>query len=180
MEEIWKDIEGYEGLYQVSNLGRVKRIMFINNKTIKPSNKVLSCNKKDKSGYVCVTLWKDGTRKYDRMHRIVAKTFIPNIDNKPVINHKDGNKANNCVENLEWVTYKENTHHALKTGLFKNTHRSKKVIQYDKNMKPIKQYSSTKEVERRLGYDASSIRDCCTGRKHHKTAYGYIWKYKED
>lgn len=117
MEEIWKDIKGYEGLYQVSNLGRVKRIKFINNIVEKPCNKILF-NKNDNLGYVQVTLCKNNTRHYKRMHRLVAEAFIPNPLNYPCVNHIDGNKQNNSINNLEWCTHSYNTRHAMRTGLF--------------------------------------------------------------
>lgn len=118
MKEIWKDIKGYEGLYQVSTFGRIKRIRFINNVTNKLQNKLLSMNKYDNLGYRTICLCKNGETKYKRVHRIVAETFIPNSQNLPCINHKDGNKKNNNVENLEWCTYSYNTKHAMKNGLF--------------------------------------------------------------
>lgn len=125
MEEKWKDIEGYEGLYQVSNLGRVKRILFVNNIITKPTNKILSCNKIDNLGYPQVALCKNGHRKYLRIHRIVAKSFIPNPNNYPCVNHIDGNKRNNCISNLEWCNHSYNTIHALNTGLINAEKRNK-------------------------------------------------------
>lgn len=125
MEEKWKDIEGYEGLYQVSNLGRVKRILFVNNIITKPINKILNCSKIDNLGYPQVTLCKNGHRKYLRIHRIVAKSFIPNPNNYPCVNHIDGNKRNNCISNLEWCNHSYNTIHALNTGLINAEKRNK-------------------------------------------------------
>ena len=110
--EQWKDIEGYEGLYQISNLGRVKRLIGINiykEHYLKPV--------KDRYGYLYVCLSKNNKHKVKTLHRLVAIYFIPNPDNKPCVNHIDGNKKNNKVENLEWCTYKENTCHAYKTSL---------------------------------------------------------------
>ena len=114
-KEIWKDIEGYEGLYQVSNMGRVKSV----ERTIWNSGK--GCYKTvherilkaeiNNSGYLLVGLSKGGKVKLCSIHRLVAEAFIPNIDNLPCINHKDENKVNNHMENLEWVTYKENNNY---------------------------------------------------------------------
>ena len=127
MEEIWKDIEGYEGLYQVSNLGRVRsldRKSRNRNGEILLKGKVLKCYTSS-HGYPTATLSKNGIRKKIAVHILVGKAFIPNNENKPEINHIDGNKSNNVVTNLEWVTYSENLIHAWRTGLTKNTEKRK-------------------------------------------------------
>lgn len=102
-KEIWKDIQGYEGLYQVSNLGNVKN-------KIQPYLKQEKIYKKfsNSNGYLFVGLRKDKKRKFKYIHRLVAEAFIPNPNNLPQINHKDENKQNNCVNNLEWCTNKYN------------------------------------------------------------------------
>ena len=99
MEEIWKDIEGYEGLYQVSNLGRVKSLerIYKNRKSFSITNK----------GYYRMPLYKNGKQKCHHIHKLVAKAFILNPENKPTVDHIDRNKQNNCVDNLRWATYKE-------------------------------------------------------------------------
>ena len=108
--EIWKDIKGYEGLYQVSNKGRVKSFH---------RKKIKLLKRHDFRNYYAVRLYKDGIIENFLVHRLVAEFFIPNPQNKPQVNHKDGNKLNNCVENLEWVTIQENLLHAVKIGLHK-------------------------------------------------------------
>jgi len=108
MEE-WRKIEGYEGLYQVSNLGRVKSLMYGKEKILKGGI--------NPYGYHFVILNKYPIKKNMKVHRLVAKAFIPNSDNKPEVNHIDGNKLNNNIHNLEWNTRKENNSHALDTGL---------------------------------------------------------------
>lgn len=120
--EIWKDIEGYEGLYQVSTYGNIKSLPKVRRngtgtyiqkeKLLKPSN--------TSTGYKKVELCKDGKRKSFKVHRLVAIAFIPNPDNKPEVNHIDGNKINNNIDNLEWVTSSENSVHAYETGLNSN------------------------------------------------------------
>ena len=117
MEEIWKDIQGYEGLYQISNLGRVKSLgRIITNKirTYYREDLILSPGK-DKDGYFQVQLYKNGINKMRKVHRLVAETFILNPNNYPCINHKDENKQNNHVSNLEWCTVKYNQNYGTRT-----------------------------------------------------------------
>ena len=124
MEE-WKDIKGFEGLYQVSNLGRIKRLpkIIINNGLLNKSKKfvckeIIIKNAVISKGYLGVTLTKDKKRFSKKVHRLVAEAFIPNPDMKPQINHIDCNKKNNSVDNLEWVTSRENVIHAVKNKLY--------------------------------------------------------------
>jgi len=120
--EIWKDIRGFEGVYQISNLGRVKSLRRVKKRSdgIKhtTSEKILKVHKNQK-GYLFLSLVGEKKKMY-KVHRLVAKTYIPNHGNKPCVNHVDGEKANNSVENLEWVTYSENSIHAYGTGLKKS------------------------------------------------------------
>lgn len=118
MQEIWKDINGYEGLYQISNLGNVKSIQYFNhaNNKIYPRNKLLKPLINEK-GYFRVDLFKLGKTKRCRIHRLVAEAFIPNLNNFPEVNHIDGNKSNNRVDNLEWCTHKHNMKEAYRLGL---------------------------------------------------------------
>lgn len=121
--EEWKDIEGYEDMYQVSNFGRVKSLSrLLNNKDgfFYSKEKILK-PRKNSRGYVCVVLNKKDGGKDKTIHRLVAEAFIPNPDNKETINHKDANQTNNHVDNLEWNTQKENVHHAMENGLFRKT-----------------------------------------------------------
>ena len=108
--EVWKDIEGYGGVYQISNFGRIKS--FSNRSKGKELALV-----RNPSGYMYIHLWINGKCRYFRVHRLLAKAFIPNPENKPEINHKNGIKDDNKVENLEWCTHKENMEHAFKIGL---------------------------------------------------------------
>lgn len=111
--EIWRDIPGYDGLYQVSNCGRVKSFQLGNERILKLRKIV--------DGYVVVHLCQKRICKNFLVHRLVAEAFLPNPDNKSDVNHKDGDKCNNCLENLEWVTRSENVRHTIKTGRRKIT-----------------------------------------------------------
>lgn len=195
MKEIWKDIEDYKGLYQASNLGNVKSLSKIkNNKLVgkfKTKEKILSAGI-DSKGYYSVVLYKNGNKKVCSVHRLVAQTFIPNHENKPCVNHIDGNKLNNNVNNLEWCTYRENNLHALRTGLNpilkgkdnpmygrhgKNHNHSIPVSQYDRNGEHIKDWVNMREAELSLNITRGKISACCNGNQ--KTAGGYIWKKQE-
>lgn len=177
MEE-WKDIKGYEGIYQVSNLGRVKsleRIVLRNNKyDIHLKEKILYQG--IRSGYKVVFFKKDGIRKSYQVHRLVAEAFIPNTDNKKQVNHINGIKIDNNCFNLEWTTPKENIKHAYMTGLSK-IKNNKKVLQFDLDMNFIKEYESLCEAERKTKVNHSNISKCCRGI--FKQANGYIWRYRQ-
>ena len=192
MKEIWKDIRGYEGLYQVSNLGRVRSLDRYVNSAIKNNNKVIKKGKILRSNsnwnnYLQVHLSKYGKSKMITIHRLVAQTFIPNPKNLPQINHKDGNKLNNCIDNLEWCTAKENVNHSWKLGLSKPYQRSKgkltnyskslckKVEQYDLQGNLLNVYNSLSEASRKTNCFASDICSCCKGKQ--KTSHNFIWKY---
>ncbi len=171
MKEIWKDILGYEKMYQISNLGRIKSLKrrTINYKC--ESDKILT-NKISKSGYNYIYLSKDNNVKGYRIHRLVAQAFIPNPENKPQVNHINGIKTDNRVENLEWCTAKENTIHAEINKLRKRTY--KKINQYDKNYNFIKQWNSLKEAAKHYNKSKSSICEYCKGIRKDKN---FIWEY---
>lgn len=171
MEEIWRDIYGYDGLYQVSNYGNVKSLNYLNHgkeQILKPANRG--------DGYLFVALWKNGKQKGKLIHRLVAEAFIPNDDLfKTQVNHKDENKANNNVENLEWCDCTYNNNYGTRLARFAKS-MSKPVNQYSKDGKTlIKIWNSMNEIERQLGFDNSSISKCCLGK--HKSAYGFRWEY---
>jgi hypothetical protein len=163
MEEIWKDIQGYEGLYQVSNLGRIKSL----GRTIKrigPKGKIFDRTYpekvlkygKDKKGYYRTVLSLDGINTTVKVHRIVAQTFIPNPENKPQVNHIDGNKTNNRIDNLEWCNNQENQDHSWKTGLRK---RGKEHWSYGKQPQGFKKYYETHKGIRHPSYGVRGIKN---------------------
>lgn len=160
--EEWKSIENYEGFYEVSNLGNIK-----NSKTgrvLKPTDRG--------NGYYCCTLCKNGTRKNIDIHRLVAKAFIDNPENKPEVNHIDGNKQNNCVENLEWATRSENEIHAMDNDLCK----------YNKPIKATNvktgesiEFRSMHQATEHFGMYKRCVEAVLLGRR--KTHHGYTFEY---
>ena len=164
MDEIWHDIEGYEGLYQISNKGRVKRLLGPSERILRPWD--------NGYGYMIIGLFKNGMHKRIRVHRLVAIAFVPNPHNLPEVNHKDENKKNNCVENLEWCDRVYNVNYGTR-----NERASRKILQYSKSGDFIIEWKSAAEVERMLGINNSHIIQCCKGKR--KSAGGFVWRYKE-
>jgi len=128
------------------------------------------------SGYERVSLWINGKNKKFSIHRLVAIKYLENPNNYKYINHKDGNKLNNNVENLEWCTVQENTKHAYENNLIKP--KTTKVVQYSKNMEKIKEWNSIKEVEESLKINHANIVTVCNQKTNRKYAGGYIWRYE--
>lgn len=159
--ERWKDIEGYEGKYKISSLGRVKSLNYNHTK----SERILKQDK-DRYGYLYVVLCTDGKRITKKVHRLVAQAFIDNPDNLPQVNHKNEDKTMNYVENLEWCTNKYNCNYGTR-----NERMSKKVLCVETNII----YPSTREAGRQI--NSSSIVSCLKGRR--KTAGGYHWRYAD-
>ena len=197
MKEIWKDIEGYEGLYQVSNFGKVRSLDRYNSRgcwikgcIIEPTN----CK-----GYLQIVLFLNGKKSYYYIHRIVAEAFLPNPDNKPEIDHINTDKTDNTVclnedgsvnyekTNLRWVSHKENMNNPLtrkkqstrfKGKIGHNTPASKMIAQLDKNGKLLKVWLCAMDAVRKEGYTQEHISSCCKGTL--KTHKGYKWQYIDD
>lgn len=194
-QEIWKPIEGWEGLYEISNLGRVRGVEKVTpfGSRTKTYHMRLLTPCVGKRGYYVVALNHNNKAKTYTLHRLIAKAFIPNPENKPCIDHIDGNKLNNKIDNLRWCTYKENSNNPItrkkmststkknwNIGLFENRNNItyRKVGQYTKNGILLMVYNSIKEASEQTNINASSITCVCTGRnpKRH-TAGGFIWKH---
>ena len=169
-DEIWKDVVGWEGLYKVSSYGRVKSFRK------KEPHILSSCV--GKHGYNVVLLHDGkGKRKNERVHRLVAQAFIPNTNNYPYINHKDENKTNNRINNLEWCTAEYNSNYGTCKERIGDSN-SKAILKYDLEGNFICEYKSMAEAERIEGINHATISICCSGRVSYQC--GYIWVYKGD
>lgn len=167
--EEWRDIAGFEGYYQISNLGRVKSL-----KRGRCSKEKLRVFAKAPNGYFRMVLSVGNVRKTISAHRAVAEAFIPNPMGFETVNHIDFDKSNNSVGNLEWVSVQDNIGHACQHG----KHYRKQVVQCDLQGNPIKVWESAYKVEQKLGYFSTLISRCCRGKQ--KTHKGFIWKFYED
>ena len=177
-EEIWKDVEGYEGIYSISSTGRIKSLERIDSAGRKRQEKLLKpyTNKK---GYLRINL---NNEKF-LVHRLVAQAFIPNPENKPQVNHINTVRGDNRVENLEWCTNEENCNNPLSKEHYsacrknENNYKSKPVLQFSQDGYMLNKWVCSREVERILGINSGVIRCCCNGLYGRKTAGGFKWKY---
>lgn len=180
--EIWKDVGGYEKLYQVSNLGNIR-----NKRNFKLKKPELN------QGYLRVSLYKDGVGKHFRVNRLVATSFIDNEFNLPCVNHKDEDKLNNGVLNLEWCTHKYNSNYgtniqrrvantnykeSTRLALIKMHETTRKpIVQLDKNYKETNRYNSISQASEITNINLSNIAQVCQGNR--KSAGGFAWEYVE-
>lgn len=190
MQEEWRDVVGYEGFYQVSNLGNVRSVdrTVIQHRTTGDVEKRIKGKQLKKwlaRNYYHVTFSRDGEIKAPFVHKLVAEAFIENKNNYPVVNHKDENTHNNHATNLEWCTqiYNRNYGHCEEKRLnsflksVENHKRKRKpVIQIDKNGNIVNRYYSM-NAARKDGFNSPGIHSCCNGRL--KTYKGYVWAYEE-
>ena len=188
--EIWKDIPEYEGLYQVSNFGRVKSleriVLFKDNRVYVYKEQMLK--QWISRGYPTINLHKNNIRKTFRVHCLVASAFLENPDNLPCINHKDENKQNNYVDNLEWCTHEYNMNYGTRNERISNKHKGKKrskefikkkqikILQYTLDDNFIREWESIKQASEELNINSGYICNCLKGRR--KQCSGFIWKYK--
>lgn len=170
--EIWKDIKGFEGLYQASNLGRIKSLERIDALGRRVKEKILKPWITHK-GYYQVHLHKNSIEKKYLVHRLVWIAFNGQIPEGYEINHLDERPVNNALSNLSLVTHKENINFGTRTEKC-----SKPVLQFTLDGILVKEYQSIHQAERETGFNQSSIRACCKGKR--KTAGGYIWKYAKE
>lgn len=175
--ENWLDVSCFEGLYQVSDCGNVRsipRTKTSKNGGIQEVKGGLLTTQKDRCGYYRVCLTKKGKSVYKRVNRLVAEAFIPNPDNLPQVNHKNEDKTDNRVENLEWCDAKYNSNYGSRNKKVQEA-QSVWVIKLSLNNEILHFYRSAMEAERETGIPNSNINKCCKGIR--KSAGGYIWKY---
>lgn len=164
----WKIIKDFPS-YMISDKGEVKSLNFNGTKREQILKPIYN-----KKGYLCVSLYENRKIRSRLIHRLVAQSFLPNPDNKPQVNHIDGNKENNSVSNLEWCNNSENQLHAYKIGLNKNI---KSVLQFDKRGNFIKEWSSMAIAAKTLGIDIAHLQRACKNPTY--SSGGYRWRYKE-
>ena len=175
MKEEWRSVVGYEGLYEVSNYGRVKSLarVYSNGKV----REEIILKQAEHMGYADVSLCKNSRARHWRVHRLVAMAFIPNPEGKDFIDHIDTNRKNNKVENLRWVTRTENRNNPISVKAY-NDAIFREVIQYDVNGNLLNTFTSITKASNKTGVRISAIQHSCSG--YTMTAKGFIWRYKED
>lgn len=186
--EVWKPVVGYEGLYEVSSFGRVKSldntILHKDGITTFRKGRILK-SKTERNGYMRVVLSKESKHIHYSIHRLVAYAFIPNPYEFPCVNHKDENKQNNHVDNLEWCTHKYNNNYGnfsekLSSSLRKNGNKNiRRVLQVSLDGTILKEYECMNDVKI-YGFCPAKVGRCCRNKNHNFVHLNYIWVFKED
>lgn len=179
--EVWKDIGGYEGIYQVSSLGNVRslnRVDIISDERKFNRKGIMLKFKLCRKGYHRVQLYKNHKGKHCNVHRLVAIEFIPNLNNLAQVNHINGDKSDNSVNNLEWITNEDNMKHGIENNLMNFGHRATKVNQFSMDGEFIKSYPSMSQAHRDTGISNGGISMCAKGEYTHSG--GFIWRYAND
>jgi hypothetical protein len=180
MKEAWKDVPGYEGIYEASTMGRVRSLKYDSHYR----GRILK-GTTGKNGYKIIALWKDGRSKSETIHRVVAKTFLVNPLNKRTVNHKNGNKTDNRVQNLEWSTDSENNQHAFdflgRKGIGlkgnKNGH-SRKIVQLTMRGIEVRTFDCIRDAEVETNIKHENISKVARGKRSH--AGGFKWEYVDN
>lgn len=189
MTEEWKDIEGYEGIYQVSNLGRVRSLDHKARHRSRTGNEFEVTYKgrirkqvPNENGYSIVMVKDGGKSRALKVHRLVAQAFIPNPDNLPFVNHKDEDPSNNRADNLEWCTHEYNVRYGTAIMRVRNTQlkRANAVLQLDNEGNVLGRFLSLERAAEAMGCCTQLIKRVCDGKPHCHTAKGYRWKWEED
>lgn len=173
--ETYKDIPGYEGLYQASDAGNIKSIVG------RYGDEIILKTGRSSAGYLTVTLCKAGKRSTKMVHRLIAEAFLGSSALQ--VNHKDANKGNNALMNLEYATPLENMTHARHNGRMRfntekiATEKRRPIQQFDKSGRLVATFASAHEAARMLGFNRGNISSCCRGVQNHATAHGFVWKY---
>ena len=192
-KEEWRDIVGFEGFYKISNLGRVKsmsRTIYTgrNLSTVRTQNETILAGGKYRGGYFHVGLYLNGSQFIRKVHRLVCSAFIDNIYDKPQVDHIDGDKTNNKVSNLRWVTGAENIQNPITMKIMKNNGSylrgrfgkdspfSKSIVQKNFLGDTVRVWDSMSEIKSELGYSMASISMCCNSKRN--SAYGFAWSFK--
>lgn len=186
MDEVWKDVAGYEGLYQVSNLGRVRsldRVVANRNGYAVKKGKIITPASVSGKQYQKVSLWKDNKGKTYLVHRIIAEAFLPNPHSFAEVNHKDENPMNNNVDNLEWCDRMYNAHYGTSIDRIVEKHKGvpvgeQPILQYSLDGVLIARYESALKAAEAVNGNNSGICKCANGR--YKTSCGYIWKWEKN
>jgi len=176
MLEVWKDIDGYEGSYQISNLSRIKslkRNITTKNNIVLPIKERILKQAMSSTGYYIVAIQKEDKQQMFKVHRLIAIAFIPNPFNKRTVNHINGIKTDNRLENIEWATDLENTQHARINGYCSD----EKEVNQIKDGIVVNTFKSLSHANRQTGIQISNISYCCSGAR--KNAGGFQWEYNK-